>query len=1346
MMSTMVLGASRSFGMASLHQATIERLGWTLVHFVWQATAVALLLAIVLYLLRRASSNARYITSCLALVLVLALPVVTIQFIEVSGPAAEAGPPPAHPAVADVAPTPVLEVSEMSMKPTDATPAETVDSASHTSWREHLAAKLQPALPYLVLGWLVGVFGLSAWHLGGWAQLQRLKRRMTQTVSAPLQDKLGQLAARLGIRRTVGLLESALVEVPTVVGWIKPVVLLPASALTGLNADQLEAILAHELAHVRRCDYPVNILQTVVEILGFYHPAVWWVSQRIRDERENCCDDLAVRVCGDSVCYARALTHLEEMRHRGMELAVAATGGSLVTRIGRLIGRPVIDDRRFAWLPGLIALVLVASIVIPAALVLAAPASEYVNPAASEPPTEEVVAMNDIPRTQVLLSFAVVDISPDQVLDPETAAAAQGLLTQASVGDTGAASGPPIPPTVAELRQPLRDVFARFVPIRDKSKELVDLLVTRGYATVVSRPKILTSADKPATILVGDVNDPNVPDSQWSGLKLTVLADVLDQQDATRLEINFESRVPIGDPEDRYSQMSSTQIASTLVVPNEQYAALVAQGTGGANAPLLLLLIGPTRVNYPAPPLPSRTGLQNQTVVTRGRGARRGQTDLRAQGDPNEPQVLMTFVLAKVLTGATLDRETLLSVAAVVGEQGAQAASDIADPTRTVTLGEILNKYVARKVLPTSTVDALVDVLLSQGYLEMQAQPVVMTKNNQQVQIRTSAEEYFKLTEDATPPRTVELGISLSATPHVASLPREQILLEVQAQWTRQALQARPDGRPAIRMMEMATTALTEEDQCLSLLLGPGQEEDAETKDPESVLIVVKPTGIPGRPSSNRPAMRSRADVRGGIPTDAKADTDDGTDSDMEATATNTNARQALLEVRTVVLQKSDPPRQGRSVRPVSAEDGREARIVAFTGEQFPLDSPGIEQSFRSRAYDQGNDSGILLSITPHIESEEGVTVDIVAEVSYLVRPPQGSGTPLLRRRTVENSCTIPYGGTVAAIGLTDNPAGRQDEPGREVAVFVTAQRDQEPQQELDNNGLNGRIETNAPSAAQADAAETPAVQIGMRLLSVSDEFVDALKQGLPLAGVKSPADVNALREIGEGIAQADRTTLDKVQLGALLKAVQASEDAKSLASPKVTVLSDETAQFRVAQRLSYIDGYSEPNDVSSQPTPEVKEVPIGVEMTITPSILAAGRIGLDAKMTLTSVVGYEEKTYKDTLDYRVPKIDKIEFSMEDLWIPDGDSLLVVGPRAKPATGRDDAGGQSSPTPLLIVFTVKETAAPETENPSLRPMDGAMPGVLGGYGVGGPQEFSGGYGSAGVNPTQPEPAVRPQQR
>ena len=107
---------------------------------------------------------------------------------------------------------------------------------------------------------------------------------------------------------------SRLADAPSVVGWLRPAILIPAAALAGLNAAQLQAILAHELAHIRRHDYLVNMLQTVVETLLFYHPAVWWVSSRMRHERELCCDDLAVRHCGDAIGYARALTRLERMR------------------------------------------------------------------------------------------------------------------------------------------------------------------------------------------------------------------------------------------------------------------------------------------------------------------------------------------------------------------------------------------------------------------------------------------------------------------------------------------------------------------------------------------------------------------------------------------------------------------------------------------------------------------------------------------------------------------------------------------------------------------------------------------------------------------------------------------------------------------------------------------------------------------------------------------------------------------------------------------------------------------------------------------------------------------------
>ena len=136
----------------------------------------------------------------------------------------------------------------------------------------------------------------------------------------------------------VEILESAAVAVPTLVGWVKPVVLLPAAALAGLTAVQLEAILAHELAHVRRHDYLVNLLQSIVETLLFYHPAVWWVSAEVRAEREHCCDDLAIAVCGDRLVYVSALAELTSIERQ--VFALAATDGSLLTRVRRILGQP----------------------------------------------------------------------------------------------------------------------------------------------------------------------------------------------------------------------------------------------------------------------------------------------------------------------------------------------------------------------------------------------------------------------------------------------------------------------------------------------------------------------------------------------------------------------------------------------------------------------------------------------------------------------------------------------------------------------------------------------------------------------------------------------------------------------------------------------------------------------------------------------------------------------------------------------------------------------------------------------------------------------------------------------
>jgi beta-lactamase regulating signal transducer with metallopeptidase domain/type II secretory pathway component GspD/PulD (secretin) len=287
-------------------------------------------------------------------------------------------------------------------------------------------ALLEPALPYIVAAWLLGVLTLSVWHLGGWAHLQRLKRRIVKEADAALIETLGALAAKLKVTRPVQLAESALVQIPAVVGWLRPVILLPAAAVTGLTTQQLEALLAHELAHIRRYDYLVNMLQTIVEILGFYHPAVWWISHKIRVERENCCDDLAVNVCGDKMRYARALAEMERIRSSQPEFALAANGGNLFTRICRLIGKGSAPKPRFNWAAALIAALLILALAIPTTLAISRRRSTGTDdntaaaraPDANNIPPAPPVYVTDANETrlQTLFEFKIFQVAKDSKL------------------------------------------------------------------------------------------------------------------------------------------------------------------------------------------------------------------------------------------------------------------------------------------------------------------------------------------------------------------------------------------------------------------------------------------------------------------------------------------------------------------------------------------------------------------------------------------------------------------------------------------------------------------------------------------------------------------------------------------------------------------------------------------------------------------------------------------------------------------------------------------------------------------------------------------------------------------
>ncbi|HUP61699.1 MAG TPA: M56 family metallopeptidase [Thermoanaerobaculia bacterium] len=307
-----------------------QAIGWALLHLLWQAAIVAGILAATLALLSRHSANARYAVSCSALVLVFALFIGTAyRSYERSDrlQPVDGGLKPAATSVEEEL-VPVTKVPVL------------IAVAATTTWRERameLVASAQRSLPAIVAIWLAGVIVLSSRLLVSWARARRLARHGAEDASEHWQRVAARLSSALGLRRAVRLVESAAVEVPSVIGSLRPVILIPASALTGMTPEQIEMVLAHELAHIRRHDFFVNLLQAMVETLMFYHPAVWWMSRRVRIEREHCCDDLAVAVCGNPIQYARALTRLEELRAHAPALTVAANGGSLIERIRRLV-------------------------------------------------------------------------------------------------------------------------------------------------------------------------------------------------------------------------------------------------------------------------------------------------------------------------------------------------------------------------------------------------------------------------------------------------------------------------------------------------------------------------------------------------------------------------------------------------------------------------------------------------------------------------------------------------------------------------------------------------------------------------------------------------------------------------------------------------------------------------------------------------------------------------------------------------------------------------------------------------------------------------------------------------
>jgi len=402
-----------------VHTPLAQSVSLALAHFLWEGVLIAVILAAALCVAR--SSRARYGSACVAMLLMLASFGATLVRL--------------MPKPMDLAKAPRVSIP--------VPPALQLVPEEPSSEPPTLAA----LLPWIAPFWAAGVLFFHLRSLGGWIAARRLRFAGVCQAPGDWQQRLDVLAARLRVSKPAALLESCLADVPVVIGCARPVILMPLGLLAGLPMRQVEAILIHELAHIRRQDYLVNLMQTFVEGLLFYHPAVWWISGVIRAERENCCDDLAVAATGDARQYAAALAALEQNRWAAHELALAATGGSLVKRIRRLLQQP--ERPRAAWTPAISA----SLVVVGAGIALAG---------WQTPPTQRqqapAPAVSSVAEAPGAVELPAADTSHNRVSIwnhvPAAAKTAPVLLAQVQQTTQ-------TPPAAQSVEQQLRDALQR---------------------------------------------------------------------------------------------------------------------------------------------------------------------------------------------------------------------------------------------------------------------------------------------------------------------------------------------------------------------------------------------------------------------------------------------------------------------------------------------------------------------------------------------------------------------------------------------------------------------------------------------------------------------------------------------------------------------------------------------------------------------------------------------------------------------------------------------------------------------------------------------------------------------
>lgn len=310
-----------------LSESLINGIGWTLLHSLWQGLLFAMLMSSVLLLIPQRRSGLRYTVAISALILFAGISAKTFLMVYQPEEAA-AGKNQQQVTVSTVLP----DLSESSqMEQDEYSVLEKTAAFIKTEYGKNISIAVSI--------WMLGVIIFGLKFAGGFAYSRRLKKSF-EKADHRSKSLFRKLTDQLNISENVEIGESRLVKTPLTIGFFKPLVLFPAGMIAGIPGDQLEAILLHELAHIKRKDYLVNILQSFAEVIFFFNPAVWWMSNKIREEREHVCDDIAAEYCGDKLSLMKALSTVNQsgFAESNFALTFGRNKNNIYRRIKRMTG------------------------------------------------------------------------------------------------------------------------------------------------------------------------------------------------------------------------------------------------------------------------------------------------------------------------------------------------------------------------------------------------------------------------------------------------------------------------------------------------------------------------------------------------------------------------------------------------------------------------------------------------------------------------------------------------------------------------------------------------------------------------------------------------------------------------------------------------------------------------------------------------------------------------------------------------------------------------------------------------------------------------------------------------